>query len=188
MKNTVLTSTRLFLLSFLAGASAFITPNMDSAAGTRTELSAEATSRRSFVGASAATAFSFITASSAKAETETRQGIEVTPFNGLIFNYRNSQFGGLDAESIDEPSVSYREFCDRLKKGEVEFVEFMAPDGDVAYATFRGTTEGSKSAPIRIGEGFPVEQHDGWYVVCVVCNANLSLLRCHYLLGSVTAC
>jgi len=57
-------------------------------------------------------------------EKETRQGIEVTPFNGLIFNYRNSNFGGLDAKDLDEPSISYAEFCEKLKQDEVEFVEF----------------------------------------------------------------
>ena len=153
---------RNLLLLFLAGASAFTTPQKDSAAKVVAELSAEASSRRSFVGASVAAAFSLCTASAARAEVETRQGIEVTPFNGLIFNYRNSQFGGLDATSIDEPSVPYSEFCERLKKGEVEYVEFMAPDGDVAYATFKSAAGGGKPAPIRIGEGFPVEQHDGW--------------------------
>lgn len=82
----------------------------------------------------------------------------------LIFNYRNSGFGGLDEDDLDEPSVSYQEFCERLGKGEVEFVEFLAPDGDAAYATFKGSgKEGeAKSAPIRIGEGYPIEQHDGW--------------------------
>lgn len=154
-------STKFLVLSFLASASAFTTSSVDSVGRVGTELSMEPKSRRSFVGASAAAAFSLLTASSAQAEAETRQGIEVTPFNGLAFNYKNSQFGGLDADDIDEPSVSYKEFCERLKKGEVEFVEFIAPDGDVAYATFKAEG-GAKPAPIRIGEGFPVEQHDGW--------------------------
>ena len=164
-----MTSKNILLLTFLAGASAFTAPNQASvgqSAASTTELSVQnqesPASRRSFVGASAAAAFSLLTASSAQAETETRQGIEVTPFNGLIFNYRNSQFGGLDADDLDEPSVSYSEFCDRLKKGEVEFVEFKAPDGDAAYATFKGKEGEAKLAPIRIGEGYPIEQHDGW--------------------------
>ena len=37
------------------------------------------------------------------------------------------------------------------------FVEFLAPDGDVAYATFK---DGEQK--IRIGEGYPIEQHDGY--------------------------
>jgi hypothetical protein len=52
--------------------------------------------------------------------------------------------------------VSYADFMTALKAGDIEFVEFMAPDGDAAYATFRG------KSPIRIGEGYPIEQHDGW--------------------------
>jgi hypothetical protein len=74
--------------------------------------------------------------------------IPITPFNGLIFNYRGSDYGGLDASTLDEPSVPYKEFAERLVKGEVEFVEFMAPDGDAAYVTFKSAS----SKPIRIGE------------------------------------
>lgn len=88
---------------------------------------------------------------SAAAGPEVR-GTEVNPFNGLIFNYRGSEFGGLKASDIDEPSVSYGDFMARLKAGEVKFVEFMAPDGDKAYATFLGQ-DGKTEAPIRIGEG-----------------------------------
>ena len=81
------------------------------------------------------------------------RGIEVTPFNGLIFNYRGSEFGGISEDDLDEPSVSYAEFMTRLKKGEVAFVEFLAPDGDAAYATFKSGSEGGSNKPIRIGEG-----------------------------------
>jgi hypothetical protein len=76
--------------------------------------------------------------------------IPITPFNGLIFNYRGSDYGGLDASTLSEPSVPYKEFAERLVKGEVHFVEFMAPDGDVAYVTFKSGDASSK--PIRIGE------------------------------------
>jgi hypothetical protein len=77
----------------------------------------------------------------------------VTPFNGLIFNYRGFEYGGLSAEDVvvaakNEPTISYQEFMDKLKSGNVEFVEFLAPDGDSAYATFMGNNK-----PIRIGEG-----------------------------------
>mmetsp|Transcript_6734 Transcript_6734/g.19470 ORF Transcript_6734/g.19470 Transcript_6734/m.19470 type:complete len:130 (+) Transcript_6734:3089-3478(+) len=89
---------------------------------------------------------------------ETRQGNEVTAFNGLAFNYRGGEFGGLDASTLDEPSVPYQEFNDKLKAGEVAFVEFLAPDGDVAYVTFKEDQE----KKIRIGEGYPIEQHDGY--------------------------
>ena len=45
-------------------------------------------------------------------------------------------------------------------------MEFLAPNGDVAYATFKQSTSdgdsssssvSSTSEPIRIGEGYPVE-------------------------------
>mmetsp|Transcript_165 Transcript_165/g.408 ORF Transcript_165/g.408 Transcript_165/m.408 type:complete len:199 (-) Transcript_165:59-655(-) len=85
-----------------------------------------------------------------------------TPFNGLIFNYRNSQYPGLDASTLDEPSVPFLEFGKRLEKGEVAFVEFMYPHGDAAYVTFKPSEEEPDPKPIRIGEGFPLEQHDGW--------------------------
>mmetsp|Transcript_24957 Transcript_24957/g.57655 ORF Transcript_24957/g.57655 Transcript_24957/m.57655 type:complete len:182 (+) Transcript_24957:122-667(+) len=74
----------------------------------------------------------------------------------------NVGFFGLTAEEIGEPSISYKDFLAKLTAGEVSFVEFLAPDGDVAYATFKPLEGEEKSAPpIRIGEGYPIEQHDG---------------------------
>merc|ERR1719343_333653 len=103
---------------------------------------------------------------------EYRQGIEVTAFNGLIFNYRGGEYGGLDASTIDEPTISYKDFNEKLKAGEVTFVEFLAPDGDVAYATIKDAEK-----KIRIGEGYPIEQHDGYsspmFCVRAVKNANV---------------
>jgi hypothetical protein len=85
------------------------------------------------------------------------RGIPVTPFNGLMFNYRGFDYGGLTADQVsnvvNEPSVSYKEFMDKLKAGDVEFVEFMAPDGDAAYATFKKSSSNNNNQPIRIGEG-----------------------------------
>jgi hypothetical protein len=102
-------------------------------------------------------------------ETEMRQGIEVNAFNGLAFNYRGGEYDGLDASTLNEPSISYKDFNTFLKSNEVELVEFMAPDGDVAYVTLKGTAgaDGEKSTTsqskrIRIGEGYPLEQHDGF--------------------------
>jgi len=92
----------------------------------------------------------------------TRGGVVLTPFNSLTFNYRGGGFTGLDASTLDEPSVSFQEFLDKLGSDQVEFVEFLAPDGDAAYVTFKANAEGEKQKPIRIGEGFPIEQHDGW--------------------------
>jgi hypothetical protein len=93
---------------------------------------------------------------SAASGTDIR-GTQVTPFNSLMFQYRGSDFAGLRADDLDEPSISYGEFIDSLKAGRVSFVEFLAPDGDAAYATLQG-----RDVPIRIGEGYPVEQHDGY--------------------------
>mmetsp|Transcript_10322 Transcript_10322/g.25019 ORF Transcript_10322/g.25019 Transcript_10322/m.25019 type:complete len:178 (-) Transcript_10322:106-639(-) len=101
--------------------------------------------------------FGAVSPAIAEQEPEFRQENQVTAFNGLAFNYRGGEYGGLDASTIDEPTVTYKEFNEKLKAGEVVFVEFLAPDGDVAYATFK-----DDSKRIRIGEGYPIEQHDGY--------------------------
>jgi len=93
---------------------------------------------------------------------ETRQGIELTPFNSLTFQYRNPDNGGLDASSLNEPSIPYADFLAKLTAGEVEFVEFLAPDGDVCYATLKTAGEGRAKSRMRVGEGFPTEDHEGW--------------------------
>jgi len=85
-----------------------------------------------------------------------------TTMNGLIFNYRGADFGGQGASDIKEPSISYKDFLTKLSAGEVTFVKFLAPDGDIAYATFKAPEGESAAPPIRIGEGYPVEKHDGW--------------------------
>ncbi len=53
------------------------------------------------------------------------------------------------------PTPLTQEFLDRLSSGDVSYVEFLAPNGDRAYAQV-----GEKR--IRIGEGYPVEQSKGW--------------------------
>jgi hypothetical protein len=118
--------------------------------------------RRAFVelvvaGGSVATFGAAASPAMAAQDPELRQGNEVTAFNGLAFNYRGGEYGGLDASSLDELTVSYKDFNEKLKAGEVVFVEFFAPDGDVAYATFKDDDK-----KIRIGEGYPIEQHDGY--------------------------
>mmetsp|Transcript_3485 Transcript_3485/g.4632 ORF Transcript_3485/g.4632 Transcript_3485/m.4632 type:complete len:216 (+) Transcript_3485:74-721(+) len=88
------------------------------------------------------------------------RGIAITPLNGLAFQYRESESAGqgfLKASDLNEPSISYGDFVAKMKEGQVDFVEFLAPDGNVAYASMKGAAK-----PIRIGEGYPVEQHDGW--------------------------
>lgn len=105
-----------------------------------------------------------VTSTSTPAHADTGAEVRGTPvnaLNGLAFQYRGSDFNGLSAADVaasGEPSISYADFVARLKAGEVEFVEFLAPDGDAAYVTFK--KNGSK--PIRIGEGYPIEQHDGY--------------------------
>ena len=106
-------------------------------------------SRRSFLSSALflPSLLSMPLSSRAVQEPEYRQGIEVTAFNGLIFNYRGGDFQGLDASTLNEPSVPYKEFCERLTKGEVQFVEFMAPDGDAAYVTFKPKEGEGKDLP-----------------------------------------
>ena len=82
----------------------------------------------------------------------------------------------MDASTLDEPSVPFLEFGSRLQRGQVAFVQFYAPDGDVAYATFKAA-DGTLETPIRIGQGFPIEQHDGYsspaFVVRALKNYNV---------------
>lgn len=112
--------------------------------------------RRSF-SFGAASAILVGTTSTAWADTGADvRGIPLTPFNGLMFQYRGYEFDGLKASDLHEDSIPYSDFVAKLKSGEVNFVEFLAPDGDVAYATFQ---DGKR---IRIGEGYPIEQHDGY--------------------------
>ena len=142
---------------------AFVTQHSTgSSRPTPTQLYAE-NSRRAFLTTGAAVAAAVIVPpthpANAVQEAEYRQGVKVDAFNGLIFNYRGNDFNGLDAASIgDEPSISYKDFNDKLRAGEVQSVEFLAPDGDVAYAVFKSDA-GKK---LRIGEGYPIEQHDGY--------------------------
>ena len=47
-----------------------------------------------------------------------------------------------------------------MNADQVTFVEFLAPNGDAAYATLK--SEKGDSKPIRIGEGYPIEDPEGW--------------------------
>jgi hypothetical protein len=101
---------------------------------------------------------------------------EMNSFRDLISNFKDTTLnGGLDASKINEPSVSFLEFGEQMKNGQVDFVEFMAPEGNVAYATFKakkGETETSNR--IRIGEGYPTTSKNSWsspdYVIRSVSN------------------
>jgi hypothetical protein len=100
----------------------------------------------------------------ASTEVAEIRGIKLTPLNSLTFNYRGGDFDGLDASVIkDQPTISYQDFLAKLSNGEVAYVEFLAPNGDEAYVTLKAK-EGEKvsPAPIRIGEGYPIEKNDGW--------------------------
>mmetsp|Transcript_11313 Transcript_11313/g.10827 ORF Transcript_11313/g.10827 Transcript_11313/m.10827 type:complete len:214 (-) Transcript_11313:155-796(-) len=121
-------------------------------------------SRRLALWNGAISLFGMMSASEVMAEDDdkTRGGVPLTPFNGLPYNYRGNEFGGLDASTLNEPSIPYSEFLQKLESGEVEFVEFFAPDGDAAYATFKSKEGEEKLKSIRIGEGYPIEQHRGW--------------------------
>ncbi|KAL3765478.1 hypothetical protein ACHAWO_009323 [Cyclotella atomus] len=116
-------------------------------------------------GSGAAALSSYPVAVNAEAETMERGGVQLTPFNSLAFNYRGGS--SPTAGNIKEPSVSYSDFLTKLNSDQVSFVEFLAPNGDVAYATFKQSTgDGSSSSgnmePIRIGEGYPLEDPEGW--------------------------
>ena len=156
---TILRSATLAVLtSFLATALA-LTPNNsrssvrhDAATAKSPEAALSAARRSVLMTLPVASLFGMgSTVALADTGAEVR-GTAVTPFNGLAFQYRGSDFGGLKAADIDEPSVSYIDFMQRLKAGEVKFVEFLAPDGDKAYATFLDK-DGKPQQPIRIGEG-----------------------------------
>lgn len=132
--------------------------------------------------AAATVGASVLTPSEAFAEAESmeRGGVELTPFNSLAFNYREGDSPTVDASTISEDSIPYSEFLEKLNVDQVTFVEFQAPNGDVAYATLKssgedGSTESSK--PIRIGEGYPVEDPKGWsspaFVVKAVAKKNV---------------
>lgn len=107
-------------------------------------------------------------------DTKTVVGREIQSFNGLIYSFKNTALnGGLDASKIKEPSVPFIEFGQKMKDGEVTFVEFMAPNGEVAYATFKGK-EGKEEERLRIGQGYPTGGKNSWsspdYVIRSVSN------------------
>ena len=112
----------------------------------------------------------------AEAETMERGGVPLTPFNSLAFNYRGGDSPTIDGSTLDEPSIPYAEFLEKLNADQVTFVEFLAPNGDKAYATFK-SDENNESKPIRIGEGYPIEDPEGWsspaFVIKAVAKANV---------------
>jgi hypothetical protein len=84
---------------------------------------------------------------------------EINTFNSLIYNFNNTALdGGLDASTLNEPSISFVDFGEAMKKGEVKFVEFMAPSGLIAYVTLKKNPK----KPIRIGQGYPTGAKNSW--------------------------
>lgn len=146
------TSLLLVALS-LPAASGFLAPGQPSSSK-ESCLQAKAVDRRAMLAALTVSVVPSIASADTGAEV---RGTPITPFNSLMFQYRGTENSGLKATDIvDEPSVPYMEFLEKLSVGDVEFVEFMAPAGDSAYVTFKG------KSPIRIGEGYPVEDPMGW--------------------------
>lgn len=60
----------------------------------------------------------------------------------------------------DEESITFKSFLDSLDKGLVAKVDFLA-GGNKAYAFVKPSATG-EPARIRVGEGYPDEQGDGW--------------------------
>lgn len=153
-----------FAASLLATTSALTQPLTERSklslfeTSTESENGKSSVHRRNFLSTFAtACASTIIAPKQALADPE-----NLNAFNSLTFNYRGSDFVGLDASTLNEPSISYSEFLEKLSAGEVTFVEFMAPDGDTAYATLKSKDGEGTEKPIRIGQGYPIEQHDGW--------------------------
>lgn len=62
----------------------------------------------------------------------------------------------------DEESITFKTFLDSLDKGVVAKVDFLS-GGDKAYAFLKPAGGGSgEPTRIRIGEGYPDEQTNGW--------------------------
>lgn len=78
----------------------------------------------------------------------------------------------------DEDSITFMSFLESLDKGLIEKVDFSS-GGDKAYAFVK--PEGGRGEPtrIRVGEGYPNEQGDGWssplWVVRALSDRHVSL-------------
>jgi hypothetical protein len=146
----------------------------------RKGVQASEATRRSFIGGAAALIGASLLPQSASAALgripkDSVIQKEMNSFSDLIYMFKDVTLNGLDASKLNEPSVPFIEFGERMKKGEVEFVEFIAPSGNVAYATFKPQKGGKESSEkIRIGEGYPTVSKDSWtspdYVIRSVSN------------------
>jgi len=123
------------------------------------------------------------------ADSSTPVGREINSFIDLVYNFKNTALdGGLDATTLNEPSIPFIEFGEKMKNGEVLFVEFIAPDAKVAYATIKKSkTKDAKAGGmgrqkpgkeetvrLRIGQGYPTGGKNSWsspdYVIRSVSN------------------
>jgi hypothetical protein len=137
-------------------------------------LSRGGSTRRAWLAGGASAVIAGIAASApteaAPLGAGTPVGREIDAFISLVYNFKNADLsGGLDASTLTEASIPFTEFGQKMKDGQVTFVEFMAPSGDVAYATIKGG-----NGPIRIGEGYPINKRGSWsspdYVIRAVSN------------------
>jgi len=173
--------------------------------GSANAFSVESANRRSFLDQAAATAFgtaAVLVVAPEIASAEYRLGDpnsvvgkEIRSFNALIKEFKNTALdGGLDASKISGPSIPFVDFGEQLKNGNVAEVEFMAPNGEIAYMTLKGPVKVAKNAKgakataaaplppgayptgqkIRIGQGYPTGGKGSWsspdYVIRSVSN------------------
>ena len=137
-------------------------------------LNGEGSTRQAWLAAGASAVIAGIAASppagAAPLGAGTPVGREINTFISLVYNFKNTDLsGGLDASTLTEESIPFTDFGQKMKDGQVTFVEFMAPSGDIAYATIKGN-----KAPIRIGQGYPINKPGSWsspdYVIRAVSN------------------
>eukprot|EP00578_Thalassiosira_sp_NH16_P008339 CAMPEP_0181113574 /NCGR_PEP_ID=MMETSP1071-20121207/20420_1 /TAXON_ID=35127 /ORGANISM="Thalassiosira sp., Strain NH16" /LENGTH=192 /DNA_ID=CAMNT_0023197621 /DNA_START=32 /DNA_END=610 /DNA_ORIENTATION=+ len=174
----------IFLTRLLTLAAVLFSPSSAFSASEGGGKTSKISSRRSvLIGGAASILAGVVVGSPSSASAGTYKlgdkssvvGREIRSFEGLIYSFKNTALdGGLDASKIKEPSVPFIEFGEKMKNGEVAFVEFFAPSGEVAYATFKDPKSGKEADPIRIGQGYPTGGKNSWsspdYVIRSVSN------------------
>lgn len=81
-----------------------------------------------------------------------------------MYTYIEGESPTIEAAALNnEPSITYIDFLSRLDAGTITYVEFFAPYGNIAYATFKEEiNENNTTSRKRIGEGYPIEDPSGW--------------------------
>eukprot|EP00752_Nemacystus_decipiens_P010559 g9402.t2 len=86
------------------------------------------------------------------------------PFTSICMGFGCGEFQGLDYPGApaptDEESITFKSFLESLDKGLVAKVDFLA-NGNKAYAFVKPSATGEPTR-IRVGEGYPDEQGNGW--------------------------